>query len=223
MSIELPQRIPVMILSSTVLFPQTVIPLYIFEPRYRCMLVDTLAGHRVFAVAKKKDQSEANADELPASIATAGLVRLSSQNGDGTSNVLLQGFARIGIDAIFDDRPYPVAEVTQLRSFNSESASRSAEQRQRLLELITNYSKTADNQPDHFFKTCESMESLEDLSYFIAQAFCDSAVIRQRFLETMDTNLRAQRLIEFLGAYVSPIGSETDFLSKLPQEKSAKN
>ena len=48
--VQLPSSIPVMALSGVTLFPNALLPLYIFEPRYRQMLASVLAGDRIFAV-----------------------------------------------------------------------------------------------------------------------------------------------------------------------------
>jgi len=50
----IPGKIPLMILSSTTLFPDAILPLHIFEPRYRRMLSDILALHRIFAIAMRR-------------------------------------------------------------------------------------------------------------------------------------------------------------------------
>src|SRR6187455_127874 len=51
---QLPLEVPVMTLPSATLFPQALLPLYIFEPRYRKMLADALKGPRMFSVAMQK-------------------------------------------------------------------------------------------------------------------------------------------------------------------------
>jgi len=51
---QLPDAVPVMTLPSATLFPQALLPLYIFEPRYRRMLVDALNTDRMFSVAMQK-------------------------------------------------------------------------------------------------------------------------------------------------------------------------
>ena len=49
--ITLPTDLPVMTLRNVALFPQALLPLHIFEPRYRLMLRDVLRSDRLFAVA----------------------------------------------------------------------------------------------------------------------------------------------------------------------------
>ncbi|MBI3192595.1 MAG: LON peptidase substrate-binding domain-containing protein, partial [Pedosphaera parvula] len=51
---EIPSEVPVMILPNAILFPQAMLPLHIFEPRYRRMLADALHSHRMFCVAMQK-------------------------------------------------------------------------------------------------------------------------------------------------------------------------
>ena len=54
-----------MTLRDTVLFPQIVLPLYIFEPRYRAMLQDVLEGDRLFAIVREADTEESAENHTP--------------------------------------------------------------------------------------------------------------------------------------------------------------
>jgi Lon protease-like protein len=49
--IQIPRNIPAMTLNQTVLFPQTMMPLFIFDPRYRELLSHVLKKDQIFAVA----------------------------------------------------------------------------------------------------------------------------------------------------------------------------
>ncbi len=63
---KLPREVPVMTLPNATLFPQALLPLYIFEPRYRQMLADALNTHRMFSVAMQRPGS---LREAPAPVA----------------------------------------------------------------------------------------------------------------------------------------------------------
>src|SRR6266571_1584125 len=91
-TMKLPREVPVMTLPNAVLFPQALVPLYIFEPRYRQMLADALDSHRMFSVAMQKPDTTR---EAPCSVAGLGLIRASVLNKDGTSNLIIQGLARV--------------------------------------------------------------------------------------------------------------------------------
>ena len=99
--IKIPKEVPVMTLSQTVLFPQAMMPLFIFEPRYREMLSNVLEEDRIFAVAALDDREEDSETlETPCNIAGVGVIRACKQHPNGTSNLILQGLARVEIERI---------------------------------------------------------------------------------------------------------------------------
>ena len=84
-----------MTLPNATLFPQALLPLYIFEPRYRQMLADALHSNRMFSVAMQKPGSTR---ETPSPVAGLGLIRVSVGHRDGTSHLILQGLARVELE-----------------------------------------------------------------------------------------------------------------------------
>ncbi len=108
---ELPDQVPVMTLPSATLFPQALLPLYIFEPRYRKMLADSLQSHRMFSVAM---QDPARSREKPCLIAGLGLIRVSVDHADGTSHLILQGLARVQLVETVQTRPYRIEAIRAL-------------------------------------------------------------------------------------------------------------
>jgi Lon protease-like protein len=90
-SVDLPDEIPVMPLPGAVLFPHALLPLYIFEPRYREMLDRALQNHRMFCVTLVKPScTDWFAAEDFFHVASVGLIRACVGRGDGTSNLILQ-------------------------------------------------------------------------------------------------------------------------------------
>ena len=65
----IPDRMGVMILGEASLFPQAMMPLFIFEPRYRDMLAESLETHRMFCLAMQRTDAKR---ESPCRIATLG-------------------------------------------------------------------------------------------------------------------------------------------------------
>ena len=99
--LEIPSEVPVMTLSGVVLFPQAIMPLHIFEPRYRQMLREVLAGDRIFAVAALDDASTTPGLAEPAhAVAGVGMIRACRTTADGRSNLILQGLARVELEHI---------------------------------------------------------------------------------------------------------------------------
>src|SRR5438128_746914 len=124
MEITLPDEVPVMTLPNTAFFPQALMPLHIFEARYRQMLRDVLATNRLFAVAGLDPLrvNEPGQFEPPHRIATVGIVRACQKNDNGTSNLLLQGLCRVEITAIIQDDPFRRIQVRALASEPGGSA-----------------------------------------------------------------------------------------------------
>src|SRR5512133_320378 len=115
---QVPSEIPVMVLPDAILFPQAMLPLYIFEPRYRQMLSDVLNSHRMFSIAWQKPGRKR---ETPSPVAGLGLVRASVGNRDGTSHLVLQGIARVQLAEAVRYKPYRVQKIRPLETTASDS------------------------------------------------------------------------------------------------------
>lgn len=102
-----------MTLPSATLFPQALLPLYIFEPRYRQMLTDMLKTHRMFTVAMQKPGTQR---ETPCKVAGLGLIRVSVGHNDGTSHLILQGLTRVQLVETVRTRPYRLASIRPLQA-----------------------------------------------------------------------------------------------------------
>lgn len=112
--IPLPERIAIFPLSEVVLFPDTLLPLHIFEPRYRRMLADALAGDRVIGMVLL---AEANEGETPAvyPVGCAGSIVEHKPFADGRSLVVLKGTVKFRIRREIDtEMPYRIVETQAL-------------------------------------------------------------------------------------------------------------
>src|SRR4029077_6923145 len=110
---EIPCEVPVMTLPSATLFPQALLPLYIFEPRYRRMLADILKSNRMFSVAMQKP---GRPRETPCHVAGLGLIRVSVDHQDGTSHLILQGLTRVELRETVQTKPYRVPSIRPLEA-----------------------------------------------------------------------------------------------------------
>ena len=116
--IKIPKELPVMTLRGVVLFPKAMMPLRIFEERYREMLDDVLNTSRIFGiVCEREDVAEDEVHlEHPFGVATAGLIRVSKKHDDGTSFVLLQGIKRVKVRSVIQEMPYRIIETEEMES-----------------------------------------------------------------------------------------------------------
>src|SRR5438094_666924 len=96
-------------LPNLVLFPHVVQPLHVFEPRYRQMTADALAGDRLIALALLKPGWEDAYDGRPPVYPVACLGRVVADQllPDGRYNLLVRGLARMRVHGeVSDDKPY---------------------------------------------------------------------------------------------------------------------
>src|SRR3954469_15131181 len=149
MEIPLPDEVPVMTLPNTAFFPQALMPLHIFEPRYRQMLRDVLATNRLFAVAGLDfgRVNDRNTFEPPHRVASVGIIRACQKNDNGTSNLLLQGLCRVEIVKILRDEPYRRIQVRALSSEAGATVEENLALRHQLSRLLNLKQKLAAGGP----------------------------------------------------------------------------
>ncbi|MFY9551272.1 MAG: LON peptidase substrate-binding domain-containing protein [Thermoanaerobaculia bacterium] len=111
------RRIPLFPLPGVVLLPGTMLPLHIFEPRYRAMVADALQGDRTIGMAMLKPGWEAS-DEDPRiyEVGGAGEIVESEELEDGRYNILLESRFRFRVVDESPPAPYRVARVEEVRS-----------------------------------------------------------------------------------------------------------
>ncbi len=104
---DLPAEIPVFPLGGAVLFPKSVLPLNIFEPRYLNMIDDALAGSRLIGMIQPAGfASEGEHPEL-AGIGCLGRLTSFQETDDGRYLIALQGVTRFGvIEETTHETPY---------------------------------------------------------------------------------------------------------------------
>lgn len=124
--------IPIFPLPNVVFFPKTLLPLHIFEPRYRKMTEDALAGANQIVVALLKDGWEQDYFGNPEvhEIACVGEIQYTEKLDDGKFNILLYGTSRVRIVDFMQEHPYRTATVQLLKdahfdhdSFNEKTES----------------------------------------------------------------------------------------------------
>jgi Lon protease-like protein len=186
----MPLRLPLFPLS-VVLFPGTPLPLHIFEPRYRRMLADCLAGDRRFGITPAGKE-----DRMPeaGTVGCIAEIRVNQELPDGRSNIIVVGTERFVVSRPEpDDAPYYVAMV---QTFEDESGTEPEEDAPaRLRELFTGYHALLRQLNDVEPEDPGFPDDAVGLSFYVAAAIdCDPGV-KQRLLVERSTARRIQALI----------------------------
>lgn len=218
---ELPDHSPVIILSDIVFFPGTMLPLHIFEPRYREALSDALESNRFFSVAQRVD---GNAQDEAASVAGLGLIRASVTNSDGTSNMILQGVARVRLGPPAQEREYPYHRVVPLEGEAGDPSVAKAlasSVRDLALELLevgasappvllesgesgdTGAARVVSGERKQFAERLQSIHDPELLGDYISGSLLACSQQRQEILATGDLCKRLEILNRYISAEIS--------------------
>src|SRR5438876_24312 len=126
-------------LPSVVLFPRAVLPLHIFEDRYRAMTADALAGQRRIALALLQPGWEKSYYGKPEiePVVCVGQILSHERLPDGKYNILLQGELRARIvRELSDDKPYRLVQLQPIEQIPAMEIDLE-DQRRRLLELFS--------------------------------------------------------------------------------------
>jgi Lon protease-like protein len=183
-----PDTIPLFPLANVVLFPNASIPLYVFEPRYRQLTEDALAGfHRIGMIAVPPEHADALSGDPPLfEIGCEGRIAHAGRNPDGTYQILLQATRRF---RILEELPRPAGVL--YRSARVEGLPEPLPDRDRVrtarrslfARLAIFVRRIAPAESDRF--TARHFESVDDarLVSALAQAIGFDVLEKQRLLE----------------------------------------
>jgi ATP-dependent Lon protease len=216
---DLPREIAVMTLPNAILFPQAMLRLHIFEPRYRQMLRDALNSHRMFSVAMQKP---GRVREIPSNVAGLGLIRISLSNKDGTSHLILQGLTRVQLAETVQYKPYRIQKIRPIETEGEDSVAVDA-LIAKVLELVAERldygfefpvhvlkqfgelidagaGETGVNSLKHLVKYLVTINNPDQLADLVSCTLLTGSVERQTILETAHLETRLKYLIHFLMA-----------------------
>ena len=193
-SIEIPKALPVMTLRGVVLFPKAMMPLRIFEERYRQMLDDVLNTTRIFGiVCEREDVAEDETHlEPPFGVATAGLIRVSKKLDDGTSFVLLQGINRVKVKGIVQEMPYRIIEAEEIKSIHNNYSQDTRKEIEEALEQNKLLGGEVTDEMLEFLNPLDDDDAFVDLATF---TLCRHTLRKQAMLEVEDLSKRASMLL----------------------------
>lgn len=188
-----------MVLPGAVLLPHTLLPLHIFEPRYQQMLAHSLERERMFCLAlMKPGVSEARAADDLFQIAGLGLVRVCVAAADGTSNLVLQGLARVQFTDFAQEKPFRIAAIRELKSELANEVEAEA-LAAKVLELCGQKQAQGIELPAALKNQLPHLANPDLLADIVASAFLLDPFQRQQVLEQTAVSARLRLLIRFLG------------------------
>lgn len=192
--VNLPKECGVMLLPDCTLFPQGGLPLFIFEDRYRLMLAEALANDCVFAVGRVHDDGQS---ETIAPIGTVGLIRVSREREDGTSELFLHGVIRVRFTEWLDEKPYPCALIEPVITDPMEAKKGEAAMKTLKGSVEDAMTHLPSEVRSGVIAMLEHVDEPSLLADVVAQQFVHDPDLRQQLLETISIGERISKLCGF--------------------------
>ena len=201
-SAELPANLPplpIFPLPSVQLFPHALLPLHVFEPRYRALVKDAMAGNRLVAMPMLEDVSQKGQRPTVRPVCGVGKIISYEPMPDGRSNILLEGVCRVRIvEELSVEHLYRVVRADALPDLGD-----GAEGGATMLLLAH---KLASRIPEGGGPLREMLRGVVEpgpLSDVLASALLADSAERQRLLEMCGVDERVEAVTHHLGQLLS--------------------
>ena len=195
-------EIPIFPLPNVVLFPRTLLPLHIFEPRYKQMIGDVLEGSRQIGMVLLQPGWQSGYHGNPEVFGTGGTGLITEYKNleEGQYNILLSGRHRFRIMDFIQEEPYRVARVEVLKEIIP--SDREANEIATELALSFNELNVENISPEM------NLDLLEKLDFpTLVNSICSSLSLsvydKQQLLEMDNVKTRAKTILTVLRQQVS--------------------
>lgn len=185
----------------SVLFPDMLMPLHIFEPRYRLLVHRSLEKDRPFGIVLIREGEEVGPAAVPHRIGTLAKIVAHAQLPDGRSLITVEGERRFEIDAVIaDEEPYLLGRVRYLRDAPEEAQRQLANS---VAEAYADYVVGVVAATGGVRREVPIVDEIQggspcDVSFRIAAGLAIEDDERQMLLETATTHERLVREREIL-------------------------
>ena len=203
------RRLPLFPLPGVVLLPHALLPLHIFEERYRAMTRDALKASRFLAVSLIAP-GESEAIERPAvqRIAGVGEIMMAHELPDGRFNLVVRGRARIRIDEeLAPARPYREIAATVLPDAPVLDVGELRDGEESLRALVGQLADAIPEGGDILRQVVAAQETPAALVDVLTAQLVYDPMLRQRLLETREVMRRIERVSSEVVAITSRIAS----------------
>jgi Lon protease-like protein len=161
-----------------VLLPQELVPLHIFEDRYKLMIGECLDGEREFGIIWLSD------DGLKQTGCAARIARVLERFEDGRLNILVQGTEPFRLLRKIEDLPYPAGDVEVLHDDGDGDEQTAEEARRRYADLVE---ELTESRPEE-----QALAELD--AYGMAATLDVEPAAKQALLELRSESGRLERL-----------------------------
>ncbi|HEY8750591.1 MAG TPA: LON peptidase substrate-binding domain-containing protein [Tepidisphaeraceae bacterium] len=189
--------VPLFPLPNVVLFPGAVLPLHIFEERYKVMMVDALRGPRLLAMALLRPGWEKNYHGRPSiePVVCVGSIISQEKLPDGRYNFLLRGQQRCRVVREHGDEPYRVGWLEAIAESDAMEID-FADDRRRLESVFQSPVLGLSSLGRKFQQLLAGPTSTIQIADLVAFYFLEDLQLKQSLLAEPDPRTRVTRVVQ---------------------------
>jgi len=213
-----PSTLPILPLKETVVFPETMMPLAVGQPRSVRLIDDVLIKDKLVGlVAVRDEEVEHPGPDDVYSVGTLAIVQKMIKAPDGTLRIIVQGVRRIRLEGYTALEPYLVANVVDLPDVLEESKELNALQRN-LVSVYTKIVQMVPYLPEELEMAAVNIEDPAALGYFMASTMRLKTEDKQELLEQVEVAKRLRRLTEIMSAELEVLELGTKIQDQVTSE-----
>ncbi|MEP7291341.1 MAG: LON peptidase substrate-binding domain-containing protein, partial [Chloroflexota bacterium] len=194
----IPDELPILPLRGVVVYPQTVIPLTVGQPRSIKLVDEVVAGNRMIGLITSKDPNlETPGPDDIYRIGTIASIHRLFRAPDGTIRMLVQGVSRVSVDEFTSTEPYLKAKVLESPETVEQSIEVEALTRN-VVGLFTRLAELVPSIPGELISSALNVDDPLQLAYTIATYIRIDLDEAQALLEMDSTEAKLRRLMTLL-------------------------
>ena len=200
---EFPNKIPIFPLSNFIIFPETAVPLNIFEPRYIQMIDDSMKSSKLIGMIQPKKTGKQNKPDLY-DVGCIGKITSFNETEDGRYLIVINGINRFKIiEEVLTEKLYRICKISY-EKFSNDIKEKKENINFADLELIFKNLKTIFEKKGFIINWSElKNQNLNQTINSLSMASPFSLEEKQILLESADIKSRKHKLEEILKTYIT--------------------
>jgi len=206
---DLPKEIPIFPLSNFIIFPETAVPLNIFEPRYVQMIDDSMKSNKLIGMVQPKKTGNLNKPDLH-DVGCIGKITSFNETNDGRYLILINGVSRFKIiEEVLTEKLYRICKISY-KNFANDILEKKEKINFSDLELIFKDLRNIFEKKGFVINWSElKNQDLNQTINTLSMASPFSLEEKQILLESFDIKARKSKLEEILKTYIMDEFSNT--------------
>lgn len=194
---KLPEKIPVLPLHDTVLFPKMILPLVVRQEQSIRLIDEVMGKDRIVGfVSSRKDQAKHNSFTEPSELYDVGcgaIILKMAKESDRKAQLLVQGINRFQVKGYSGTEPYLVADIEEMHEEVNQDKETDALVAN-LMQVYTDVVELSPALPNEVLQMAKSIEDAGALADMVASTINTSHAERQKVLEITDVKKRLREV-----------------------------